>query len=64
MSDAVTPSGMKLTATETNQVVVEFDHGDIPDIIVSAEAAERMGSQIVSAANRASGRDSPTYEWD
>ena len=53
MSDPVRPKGVELTITDTQQVIVSFDNGEIPDIIVSASSAEKLGSYINSASNRA-----------
>ena len=63
MSDPVTPAGMRLTVTDANKVVVNFDHGDIPEVLLDANSAEAVGSQIVSAANRARKPKSDQHAW-
>jgi len=51
ISDAVRPTGVRIAVTDTDQVVVHFDHGDIPPIVLSGRGAVRAGSQIVSAGH-------------
>jgi len=47
------PSGIGITITENSQVIVEFDHGDIPEIILSPQGAKKVGSHINAASDRA-----------
>jgi hypothetical protein len=48
----VQPAGIGITITDTNQVIVQFDHGDLPPIQLSEEGARQVGSHIASAADR------------
>jgi len=50
--NAVRPKGVSITITDTQQVVVTFDHGEVPDIVLSPGGAKRVASHIASAAGR------------
>jgi hypothetical protein len=51
---AYRPKGIGITITDTQQVILEFDHGEIPDIILSHQSAKKVGSHVSSAADRVS----------
>ena len=48
----VQPGGIGITITDTDQVIVQFDHGNIPPIQLSEQGARQVGSHIASAADR------------
>jgi hypothetical protein len=48
------PDGIQITITDTQQVVLNFDHGDIPPIALSDAGARRVASNVASAADRVS----------
>jgi hypothetical protein len=47
------PNGISIDVTATNQVVLHFDHGEIPPIALTQQGAERVGSHISTAADKA-----------
>jgi len=47
------PDGIGITITEHSQVIVEFDHGEIPRILLSPQGAKKVGSHINAASDRA-----------
>lgn len=50
--NTVRPDGINITITDTQLVVVNFDHGDIPPIALTASGAKRVASHIASAGDR------------
>lgn len=52
--EPIRPNGIGVTITDTQQIVLNFDHGEIPPIVVSIEGAKQIGSHVSSAADRAS----------
>lgn len=49
--DAKRPKGVTTHITDTQLVVVEFDHGSIPPIALSSGGAKQVASHIASAAD-------------
>ena len=50
--DTVRPDGVQATVTDNGQVILEFQHDDVPPIQFSADGANQVGSYLNSAANR------------
>jgi len=57
------PDSIEIRITDTQQVVINFDHGDIPLIVLSQQGAEQVGSHIASAANRVSSGFDPSDKY-
>lgn len=53
MSDALRPNGVQIDITDSQQIVLKFDHGEIPPIQLSMAGAEQVGSNLTSAAHKA-----------
>jgi hypothetical protein len=47
------PNGMEVEITTNHQVIVEFDHEDIPPIHLTQHGAKNVARNLHSAADRA-----------
>ena len=56
MTEPVSPRGIQIDVKSNGEIVLNFDHGDIPPIRLSQAGAEQVGSNIQSAAHRAKKR--------
>jgi len=47
------PHGIQVQVTSTGSVKLQFDHGEIPEIILTSDGAHALGSHVASAAAEA-----------
>jgi len=47
------PHGIQVQVTSTGSVKLQFDHGEIPEIILTSDGAHALGSHVASAADEA-----------
>jgi len=47
------PKGVNVKITDTDQIIIQFDRGDIPNIGLSEHGAMELGSMLASQADRA-----------
>jgi len=47
------PRGIQVKLTDTGAVKLQFDHGEIPEIVLTSEGAHALGSYVASAADEA-----------
>jgi len=52
-TNPIRPNGVNITITETDNIIVYFDHGEIPPVLLSIKGATQVGSHIASAADNA-----------
>lgn len=48
----VRPDGVNVSITEAGMIALEFDHADVPPIVLSQGGTERVASYLHSAASR------------
>jgi len=46
------PDGVNVSITEAGMIALEFDHPNVPPIVLSKRGAERVASHVHSAAGR------------
>lgn len=46
------PDGVNVSTTEAGMIVLEFDHPDVPPIVLSKPGAERVASYVHSVIGR------------
>jgi hypothetical protein len=51
--EPIRPRGIGVQVTTTGAVKLQFDHGAIPEIILTSEGAHALGSHVGSAADKA-----------
>jgi len=59
MTDPIRPKGVDVTLTSSHQILIEFNHGDIPPVVLGNDSAAKLGSVIASQADRAGSKTPP-----
>jgi len=52
-TEPIRPNGVTCEITDQQQIVIRFDHGEIPPVVLGIQSGVKVGSLISSQANKA-----------